>query len=219
MYRVFLTESAQDANSRAESHVEQEGQILTFRSKQAVEDLVDDWSTDGTRLRVQQAAPNDPREVNAYIVPNPVRHTSKPKKSNKEGLVFDTTANQYGELGEAVVAGSYGISPGLKYYIKQNIDLPPGDEYKITKRSSSRISDSIEYDGSWTPDLIIDIKRIENWETYETLYCEIKSGNASFERRQKEAMQSLAKDYKVLKIRVDITELPSEYRLLIESVS
>jgi glycosyltransferase A (GT-A) superfamily protein (DUF2064 family) len=66
--------------------------------------------------------------------------------------------------------------------------------------------------------LIVDIKQIEDWQTVETFYCEIKAGDASFERSQRESMQSLAVEHNVLKIRVDIDELPGEYRLLITPV-
>lgn len=218
MFDVFITETARDANAAVEAYVDAEGEIVSFRSKQTAEEWASELSAGGPRVRIQKVAPQDTRDINAYLVSDPKKYTSVPKETDSPGLVFDTTANQYGELGEAVVAGSYGVSPGLKYYIEQTTDLPAEDEYKITRRNTSRIPDGIEYDGTWSPDLVVDVKRLEDWQTIETFYCEIKSGDASFERSQRESMQSLAREYNVLKIRVDIDELPEKYRLLITPV-
>lgn len=218
MFDVFITETARDANPAVEAYVAEYGEVVSFRSKNAAEEWASELSEDGGRVRIQKAAPQETRDINAYLVSDPRTYTSVPKETNSSGLVFDTTANQYGALGEAVVAGSYGVSPGLKYYIEQHTELPAEDEYKITRRNRPRIPQEIDYDGTWSPDLVVDVKQLEDWQTIETFYCEIKAGDASFERNQRESMQSLPREHNVLKIRVDITELPAEYRLLITPV-
>jgi glycosyltransferase A (GT-A) superfamily protein (DUF2064 family) len=65
---------------------------------------------------------------------------------------------------------------------------------------------------------VVDIKSLTDWQTIETFFCEIKSGDASFERSQREGMQSLAENHRVLKIRVDVEDLPREYTLRVETV-
>lgn len=51
-----------------------------------------------------------------------------------------------------------------------------------------------------------------------TVLLEIKTGDASFERTQVATMQELAKEKRVLKIRVDIDSLPDQYSLRIREV-
>jgi hypothetical protein len=217
MYDVLITDSAQEANPAASNQVESEGDRKSFRSRQAAEEFADRLSRSGTRLQIQKVAPQDDRDINAYLVPNPEKHIWEPKESEKQGLTFDTTPNQYGAIGEAVVAGDYGIAPGLQHYLKQHVNIPD-DEYKITRRQDASIPSSVEYDGSWVPDLVVDIKRRADWATIATHFCEIKSGDASFERRQREGMESLAETHTVLQIRVDIEALPDEYTLRIDTV-
>ncbi|NHN60471.1 MULTISPECIES: hypothetical protein [Halorussus] len=52
----------------------------------------------------------------------------------------------------------------------------------------------------------------------ERYYCEIKTGNASFERSQVDAVKALARKERVLKIRVIIENLPDQYSLRIHEV-
>jgi len=217
MYTVLITDSAQEANSSASAAVDSQENRRSFESREAAENFAQRLSWSGTRLQIQKAAPQDTRDIDAYLVPNPQKQIWEPKESNKAGYTFDMTPNQYGAIGEAVVSGDYGVAPGLKYYFKQNLKLP-SDEYRITRRLSSSIPQSIDYDGSWIPDLIVDIRNVEDGEILDTFFCEIKSGDASFERRQREGMESLAKSHNVLQIRVDIEELPSEYTLRIDAV-
>jgi len=217
MYEVLITESAQEANPAAATEVESQGNRRTFPSKQAAENFAKSLSRSGTRIQVQKVAPQDTRDIDAYLVPIPEKQVWEPKESDKTGLTFDTTANQYGAIGETVVSGDYGIAPGLKYYFERNIEVPDED-YKIVRRQNTSIPQSIDYEGSWMPDLVVDIKSLKDWQTIETFFCEIKSGDASFERSQREGMQSLAENHRVLKIRVDIEDLPSEYTLRIETV-
>ncbi|WP_225336492.1 hypothetical protein [Halomicrobium urmianum] len=47
---------------------------------------------------------------------------------------------------------------------------------------------------------------------------QIKTGDASFERSQVDAMAALARDERVLKIRVTIEALPDQYSLRIRDV-
>ncbi|WP_238593261.1 hypothetical protein [Natronobacterium lacisalsi] len=57
-----------------------------------------------------------------------------------------------------------------------------------------------------------------NGDVLERYYCEIKTGNASFERSQMETMRELATEERVLKIRVLIDDVPDQYSLRIREV-
>jgi hypothetical protein len=48
--------------------------------------------------------------------------------------------------------------------------------------------------------------------------CEIKTGDASFQRTQMKAMRELAKEARVLKIRVLIDDLPKQYSVRVHEV-
>jgi uncharacterized protein (UPF0548 family) len=57
------------------------------------------------------------------------------------------------------------------------------------------------------------------WARTGEYYCEIKTGNASFERSQVAVMKELAKQERVLKIWGDIDDLSEQYSLQIREVA
>lgn len=52
----------------------------------------------------------------------------------------------------------------------------------------------------------------------ERYYCEVKTGDAPLERSQVAAMERLARDERVVKIRMDVDEMPEQYALQIHDV-
>lgn len=70
----------------------------------------------------------------------------------------------------------------------------------------------------WPADCVVEAKGRWDGRVLERCYCEIKTGDASFERAQVEAMQELAKEERVLKIRVVIDSLPDQYSVRIHEV-
>jgi hypothetical protein len=68
------------------------------------------------------------------------------------------------------------------------------------------------------PDCKVVVRDGWNGPVLERYYCEIKTGNASFERSQVAAMEQLAREERVLKIRMLIEELPDRYSLRIHEV-
>ncbi len=69
----------------------------------------------------------------------------------------------------------------------------------------------------WTPDCIVRAK--DEWDgVLAQYYCEIKTGNASFERLQSAVMKELAAQERVLQIRVQSNDLPEQYSLRIREV-
>jgi hypothetical protein len=106
MFDVFITETACEANAEVKAFVDAEGETVSFSSKETAEEWARELSAGGPRVRIQKVARQDTRDINAYPVLDPRTYTSVPKETDSPGLVFDTTANQYGEIGEAVVVGS-----------------------------------------------------------------------------------------------------------------
>jgi hypothetical protein len=71
---------------------------------------------------------------------------------------------------------------------------------------------------NWHPDCCVIAR--DGWKDglIERYWCEIKTGNASFERQQVESMRKLAAEERVLKIRVIIDDLPDQYSVRIHEV-
>lgn len=68
------------------------------------------------------------------------------------------------------------------------------------------------------PDCCVVARDGWNGEALERYWCEIKTGNASFERSQADVMRRLAAEERVLKIRVSIDDLPDQYSVRIHEV-
>ncbi|WP_435348662.1 hypothetical protein [Haloarchaeobius sp. HRN-SO-5] len=90
-----------------------------------------------------------------------------------------------------------------------NVDVEPGRPLSVD-RSDGRTR--------WTPDCVVTARDGWNGATLERYYCEIKTGDASFQRSQMETMERLANDERVLKIRVRIEDLPTQYSLTIREI-
>jgi len=112
-----------------------------------------------------------------------------------------------------------GAKPSaLEYFVKQDIDT---DDLELGLRISVTSGEPVSLDHrqiSWVPDCCIEAR--DGWQgnLFERYWCEIKTGDASFERSQAAAMQALATDKRVLKIRVLIDDLPDQYSVRIHEV-
>jgi hypothetical protein len=218
MYVVEIKDSAIEANPDLQSVIDDRDREISFQSKAEAEAFAADWSEAGTEVRIQKVAPQDPNDIDGYLAPNPQRSTHEPLQSDRQGLTFHTDANQYGDLGEALVMRSHGISPGVQYYLRENYDIGNKERYRIKKASEYWIPGHIDLPRYWRPDCTIAIKDTHDWEVVRKFYCEVKTGDASFQRGQRLVMQRVAEEYDVLKIRVIIEDLPDQYTLRINEV-
>lgn len=217
MYVVEIKESARESNSAVEGYVQHDGGRLEFDSRRAAENFASDISSKGGRVRIQAVAPQDPAPVDAYLIPFPARHIAAPKESPKSGLTFDVGANVYGELGNAVMFGTSGVSPALRYYCYSEIEGVGETSHYLRSIRQPYLPDDVPDDVSWSPDGLVQVRR--SGELVDQYCCEVKTGNASFERGQVAGMRCVARYYPVLKIRVDIEYLPDECTVRITSVS
>lgn len=217
MYVVKIKKSACKANPAVGHHVQEDGTEIEFKSREAAEKFANEISSKGPRVRIQAAAPQDPSAVDAYLIPFPERHIVEPKDSPTTGLTFDVGANVYGELGIAVTFGSSGLSPALRYYFYSGIEGINESSHHLRSIREPYLPDDVPDDVSWSPDGLIQVRRFG--ELIDQYFCEVKTGDASFERGQLEGMKRVSRYYKVLKIRVDIENLPDEYTVRITPVS
>lgn len=216
MFVLQIKDSALEANQRVRELVAAEGARLEFGSRADAEFLAADLCTDGGRVRVQKAAPQDQAGVDGYLIRFPRRHKYEPKTVDGSRFTFDVTANQYGELGRALVHGAYGVSPAIKHYLhyEHGHSLEQSQRFRAVPEPDLPADLSAEI--SWSPDLLIQPPKGTPGPGY---YCEIKAGAASFQRGQFDDMKRVAQRHNVLKIRVDITNLPTEYTVRIDQVT
>lgn len=218
MYRLAIKESALESNPAVEELADESGSTIELDSKRTAEQLAERISAGGERVRVQRAAPNDPSDADGYLIRWPNRHVAEPKDSDVEGLTFDVGANQYGEIGTALVCGSYGLSPGVKYYLFDEFEHLSEDRHKLSRECEPHFPQGYDPNISWSPDCLIQVYSRATWDVEEMYVCEVKAGEASFQRNQAEDMQTVAEEFGVLKIRVVLDRLPQEYSVRIDQV-
>ena len=169
-------------------------------------------------LRVQKAASNNPADVDAYPLTEHNPSITEPASVRGDTLTFDIGANLYGALREAVVMGA-PTSSALEHFMKDDLaDVEFRDGLRVRFTDSEYVSfgDWGEAErGNWLPDCLVEAR--DGWRNppVETYWCEIKTGDASFERTQVAAMRGLSREKRVLKIRVLIDNLLDQYSVRI----
>ena len=223
-YVVRITESAIEANESAAEYASQYGTVVTFDSRSAAADLATLFSrSDGTTVVVQAAAPQDASSVDAYLVARPDRRTHEPSGSVDTGLTFDTSATQYGALGETLIT-CYGANPPLlTYYARRDLDRDPDDPVHVdvdpdpapvTVGAAAGTESQ-----SWVPDCRAVARPDAGGRVLREYLCEIKTGGGSLERDQLAVMQAASRRTPVLKIQLDIADLPDSYTARIRRIS
>jgi hypothetical protein len=220
-YAVEVKSGALDVNGELREVVERRGHTLDFGSRAWAEDYARQLSATDGELKIQAAPANEPDEIDAYLLAGHSPSIKEPAAVDGDTWTFDVGANLYGSLGEAILLHS-PKPHALVYFVRQDLDLDEDKlEWGLNVEVTAAEPLAVEHsDGlkRWTPDCVIEARDGWGGETLETYYCEIKTGDASFERSQVETMEALARDKRVLKIRVDIENLPDEYSLRIHEV-
>jgi hypothetical protein len=220
-YAVEVKPGALGVNSELRETVEHRGHTLEFGSRARAEDYARQLSATGGELKIQAAPANEPDEIDAYLLAGHSPSIKKPAAVDGDTWTFDVGANLYGSLGEAILLHS-PKPHALVYFVRQDLELDEGKlEWGLNVEVAAAEPQAIKHSGGpkrWTPDCVIEARDGWGGETLETYYCEIKTGDASFERSQVETMEALAREERVLKIRVDIENLPDEYSLRIHEV-
>lgn len=179
------------------------GASRSFESRSAAEAFAKRATREGSvRVVVQASAPQDD-SCDAYLVAIPARNTTEPANPEDEYWRFHTEANQQGALGEVLATTPATNPPALTWFVRQDLDDP--DCLVV------RVDRATEAVGSWQPDCRVDA--VVDGVVDEQYVCEIKTGNASFQRGQREGMDRAANAGRVLTVRVRITDLPDEYEV------
>lgn len=227
-FRVAIKDSARRVLDAETLPTSEASGHLEFPSRDAAEAKIEDLSrTQPGTLELQRPAPNDSTAVDAYLVCYPESRKWEPDGSLEDGWTFDTTANQYGDLGEALVTPA--DTPALNHFVRQDLADALEDRHldRLDVRCETRPAEfdwtslRAAVDGErpgWTPDCEVRVYLPDRRNPIHRYFCEVKTGEASFERNQAADMATVATVADVLKIRVTIDGLPDEYTVKIRRV-
>ena len=229
-FRVALKRSACEAAAEVETLRQTVGEVVSFESRaDAVRKLI--HAVDCPGLRFQQPAPNDPAEVDAYLVKiRDPRPSPDARGDPASGWTFDARAQQVGALAEALFGAYRWDPPPILAYAARELEVDP-DEIRVeVDDNPSRVGGlDPEAEGQWQPDFAFVVRRRTDTDPsgYEgpvarRYVAEVKHGSTSFERNQRDRMVRLAERgprLDVLVIRVDLSGIPQEYDLTIRSVA
>ncbi|MDX1744752.1 MAG: hypothetical protein R3324_02345 [Halobacteriales archaeon] len=223
-FAVRITDSALEANDSAAEYARRYGAVVTFDSRSAAAELASMFTTSGgTPVVVQAAAPQDGSDIDAYLVARPTRRTHDPSGSIETALTFDTTATQFGALGETLIT-CYGANPPLLlHFVREDLGRKPDDPLHVDVDADPA---PVTVGGpagnpsrSWVPDCRAVARPEPGGRVLRTYLCEIKTGGGSLERDQLAVMQAITRRTPVLKIQLDISELPESYTARVRRVT
>jgi hypothetical protein len=220
-FRVAVKASAQEANEAARRLATTEGEVVGFDSEADAHRRARDLSADGeTPVKVQRAAPQDPADVDGYLVAWPERRRRNPDGTPTEGLTFDVGANQYGALGEALVCSPAVNPPVLAHFARLDADLSERETDDLRVELDTGPEPVVVGSGThrWEPDCRAVVRLGSDRPVLTEYWCEVKTGDGSFERSQREAMQAKARDATVLKVRAALDDLPDSYTAWVQRV-
>lgn len=261
MYRVVLTDSATDNEVAAARGGP--GALLQYEHREAAAAAAERYSEEGdVPVRLQAPAPQDPRDVDAYLVAIPERRVRRPEGSLDEGLSFETSAAQYGALGEALLTSHEQDPPILLAYARRTMGAddadgdtdddsedgetatdgdPTIDEETTTDGDPANDADpaidaepAVQLDAepdpvsyrnrdtdeevTWIPDCAATVTVGGSIE--RRFLCEVKTGDASTERDQRQVMRWAGSEdeREVLLVRIDVEDLPDGYTARIQEI-
>lgn len=217
-------QSARDRNDAIDATAADRGRLVEFGSRAEAEAFATRMTEKGgVRIRLQAVAPQDETAADAYLVPQPVRHRAAPIDPDATTWAFQPGANQYGAIGQALIATPGTNPPALTYYVRQDIEIEDERELTVRLRDPEVVTKRTP-DGArarWLPDVVAEACRKSTGALLRTYVCEVKTGDASFEREQAAVMKRKAAepDVSVLNVRVEVDGLPDEYGVRIHEVA
>ncbi|MFC5971622.1 hypothetical protein ACFPYI_09790 [Halomarina salina] len=199
-----------------ESYAEEHGEVVQFTSVEAAREELTRHRT-SAELSLQRVAPNDPAEVEWYLVSlGQHGYSADERGPPDEGWTFDPTANQYGAFGEALfTATPHGTRP-LKQFVHR--DLGIDDALRVRVDSSPPVVSNDA--GTWHPDVAAAVRLRWGPDVQRYLF-EVKTGTGELERTQEATMREHARSQardRVVHVVADIAGLPEEYSVEFHAV-
>ena len=226
-FSVAVKASAREANEAVAALADERGNRLSYPDRMAAEECAADLSERGeTPVEVQAVAPQDSTDADAYLVAAPERRSRTPDGSIDGTMTFDTTATQYGALGETLLCCYESNPPVLAHYAREDLDHLSDAERDRVHLDVDRSPDPVEKSGEtetngtkrWVPDCRAVARLEPDGPPLREYWCEVKTGDASFERDQRAVMRWKAREAVVLTVRFDVEELPDSYSVTVSEV-
>lgn len=222
-FSVLIKPSAMEANEAVAEYADRYGREVRFDSRSAAADLAELFSGNGDgTVVIQGAAPQDERDVDAYLVPKPDRRVRTPAGSIETELTFDVSAAQFGALGEALVLSYEENPPVLEHYVRRDLGRASDEPLHVLVESdpSPITATRVEDGGSieWRPDCRAIATEVPDGRTLREYLCEIKTGGGSLQRDQLPVMRAAARRSSVLALRFDVADLPESYTVRIDEI-
>lgn len=220
-YRVTIKDSAKEENRAVRQFAAKNGDLVEFPTKAKATQKAAELSDSGDMpVKIQRVSEMDPDDVDAYLVGWPQRRKHDPDGTVAEGLTFDTGANQYGALGEALVLSPETNPPLLTHYAKRDPAVPDDTEIRVELDTDPEPVVVNQRTGrQWQPDCRAEVLVGSRQKLAHEYWCEVKAGDGSFERSQRDGMKRKASEAPVLKIRVDVSELPQSYTAWVRQIA
>src|SRR6056297_2766444 len=191
-FRVALKRSACAAAAEIETLRQSAGEVLSYDSRaDAVAKLI--HAVDCPGLRFQEPAPNDPADVDAYLVKvREPRPEAAARGDPATGWTFDTRAQQVGALAEALFDAYRYDPPPIVAYAARDLERDPDSFRVLVDDDPERVGGlDPELDGAWHPDVAFTVRdRDEGGDddgrVLKRYVAEVKHGSTSFERNQRD---------------------------------
>jgi hypothetical protein len=223
-FTVEVKPSARERNVAADRLATERGAIHEYLSRADAVARAELLSEDGdVRVAIQGVAPQDDTPADAYLVAQPRRHVRTPREPDDRPWTFDTSGNQYGAIAETVLTTPRTNPPALTYFVREDLDVE--DEVRVVIETGRSTNHEIDDDGrrtaTWEADVVATAHRASTGAPLREYWCEIKAGDASFERDQTAVMRAKAadSDVTVVTIRVDLDPLPDRYGVRFDPVA
>jgi hypothetical protein len=227
---VVAKKSAREANETVAALADERGATLSYPDRTTAEECAADLSERGeTPVEVQAVAPQDSTDADAYLVAAPERRSRTPDGSVDGTMTFDTTATQYGALGETLLCCYESNPPVLAHYAREDLDHLSDAERDRLHLAVDQSPDPVEKRDAnekqgasetmrWIPDCRAVARLGSDGPALRDYWCEVKTGDGSFERDQRAVMRWKAREATVLKIHFDVQALPDSYSVTVSAV-
>lgn len=220
-YTVRIPDTTIEGSDAVADYVEEHGRQLRFDSREAVESLAATLTAAGSaRVVLQRSAPQDPSDVDGYLVLKPERRTDEPIETSNGGLTFETSAAQYGALGEALLTSPVRNPPAIVAFAKRDLDLAAAPQVTIDTTPDPVSARPREggRERRWQPDCRAAVSAHPDGPTLREYLIEVKTGNGSLLRDQLAVMRAVTDAVPAVVARVSIEELPDRYTVRWRSV-
>lgn len=214
-FRVAVSDSAVERNEAVAALVAEEGARRRYETAADARDAAAALTAaGGSDVRIQAVAPQDPADVDAYLVGASRADAPVPDGDPADGWSFAVDAAQYGALGEALLTAGDGLATPLDRYLRRELDASLEADLDATVDADPDPVSAPGVAGQWVPDCRASVALPDGRGAL--FLVEVKTGDGGLERSQRAVAE--AAEAPALLARVDVSDLPREYEVAFERI-